>query len=333
MQSLPPSSPTPSTVVASGATLGSGMTVAARQLDHQAFLYGSTDHFVAELAPLLRAGFERGDVAFVASKRENLAALSEELGEDAERVRLEDTTAWEVEPFGRLRAFRELIDSLPAGAGLTALGEPVWRGSPAVLRQWAHYESIINLALADAPTRFVCLYDGSALPDDILSHAVHTHPSRVEGGATVTCTQYAPPERFLPSGAPSPPTDASELPLSAHEFRAAVIDESLAAGAERARAEDFVVATNEVLTNALCYGEAPVRARLWTTPAELVCRIVDDGPGLDAPLAGWLAPSPVGSAAGGCRSRASSATRSRSRPRATAPPSRSTSRWTGASAR
>ncbi len=261
-----------------------------RRLDHQAFLYDSTDHFVTELAPLLRAGLERGDAAFVAGKHDNVQALREELGADAQRVRLEDTTLWEVEPFGRLRAFQELVDSLPAGAGLTALGEPVWRGSPAVLRQWAHYESIINLALAAAPMRFVCLYDGSSLPDDVLGHAVHTHPSRIEAGAAIACEHYAPPERFLPGGAPSPPREARELPLDPHAFRMAVTDAVVAVGAGRERAESFVVATHEVLANARCHGEGPVRAQLWTTPTELVCRIADAGPGLDDPLAGWLAP-------------------------------------------
>ncbi len=260
-------------------------------LVHQAFLYGSRDAFVAELAPFVRAGLARGDVVFAAGKRPNVEALREELGDDAERVQLEDTTVWKTEPYERLQAFRRLVDELPAGTGLCALGEPVWAGSPAVVRQWACYESIINLALAAAPMRFVCLYDSASLPDQILSYAVHTHPEQLQAGATVACEQFAPPSRFLSGHAPMPARDARELPLDGHEFRQAVSEQALAAGAERERTEKFMLAANELLTNALRHGRPPVRAHLWIEDKELVCRVADGGLGPEDPLAGWLPPT------------------------------------------
>ena len=160
---------------------------------HQAFIYGSPEEFVAGMAPFVREGLERGDTVFAAAHRPNVEALREELGKESELVRLHDTTEWCVQPYERLQAFLSLVDELPEGTTLRAMGEPVWVGSDAVLRQWGRYESIINLALADAPMRFICLYDGAALADDILAYATHTHPEQVEsGGDTVACSASFP---------------------------------------------------------------------------------------------------------------------------------------------
>jgi anti-sigma regulatory factor (Ser/Thr protein kinase) len=268
------------------------MTAAApASLVHQAFLYESQDAFVAELAPFVRAGLERGDTVFAASKRPNVDALREELGDDAERVQLEDTTEWQTEPYERLQSFRRLVDELPAGTGLSALGEPVWAGSPAVVRQWARYESIINLALADAPMRFVCLYDSASLPDEILRYAVHTHPEQLHAGETIACEQFAPPSQFQPGHAPMPPPGAGELPLAGHAFRRAVAKRARAAGVRRERVEKFVLAAHEVLTNAQRHGRPPVRVHIWVEDRELVCRVADGGSGVHDPLAGWLPPA------------------------------------------
>jgi len=51
---------------------------------------------------------------------------------------------------------------------------------------------------------------------------------------------------------------------------------------------DFVIATAEVLTNALRHGRPPVHVRLWTTPTGLVCDVTDRGEGFDNPLAGYV---------------------------------------------
>lgn len=61
--------------------------------------------------------------------------------------------------------------------------------------------------------------------------------------------------------------------------------------------EDFVVAVNEIITNAVLHGGGGGRLRLWREQDRLWCEVSDDGPGL-AP--GWTpAPPPTGFAAGG----------------------------------
>lgn len=259
---------------------------------HQAFLYASPDEFVASMVPFVREGLERGDRVFAAAKRQNIDALREELDGDAGLVDLHDATEWCTRPYDRLQAFKRLVNELPDGGVLRAMGEPVWDGSDAVVRQWARYESLINMALAGAPMRFICLYDSAALPDRILDYAVHTHPERVENGSCAPCPGFVPPEQFLPGPPARRPPAVPNLPLEGGDFRRILRERSQDAGLAPKRIADFVLAANEVVTNALHHGRAPVRAHVWAHGDELVCQIADSGPGISDPLAGWAPPPP-----------------------------------------
>lgn len=259
-------------------------------LAHQAFLYDSPGNFVAGMAPVIRAGLKRGDTVFAAAKPANLDALREELGDDATHVDLQDTGAWKTRPYDRLQAFQSLIDGLPHGGSLCALGEPVWEGSDAAIRQWARYESIINLALAEAPMRFICLYDSGALPDHILEYASRTHPEHVTDGSTSPSPHYLEPERFVPGPAALPPRDAEELPLDGAALRRRVAERATREGLSRERVAEVVLASSEVATNASRHGLPPVHARIWKEAGELVLHVSDSGFTPIDPLAGWLPP-------------------------------------------
>ncbi len=263
-----------------------------RPLSHQAFLYGSPDDFVASMAPFARAGLERGDTVFAATRQPNVDALREELGSDADRMRLEDTGEWMTRPYERLQAFNRMVADLSPGGGLSAMGEPVWDGSPAVVRQWARYESIVNLALARAPMSFVCLYDSSSLPDEILGYAVATHPERVEaGGAPVPCPHFVAPERFVAGPQPAPPADAVDLALDVPTLRRLLTDYGRELAVPNERVEDLVLAASEVAANALRHGGDEARATVWSEDDEIVCQVSDGGDWAPHPLAGWLPPA------------------------------------------
>ncbi|MEV0596509.1 ATP-binding protein [Nonomuraea cavernae] len=51
------------------------------------------------------------------------------------------------------------------------------------------------------------------------------------------------------------------------------------------RLEDFVLAVNEIITNALLHGGGSGRVRLWTRRGRLWCEVTDHGPGLPP---GWI---------------------------------------------
>ena len=192
----------------------------------------------------------------------------------------------------RVQAFRSLVAQVPPGKVLRAAGEPGWAGSDAVIRQWARYESILNLALAGSPMRLICLYDGADLPDRILDYAVCTHPERVENGRSISCSSFVSPEEFLPGASPVPPASAWDLTLESAAFRKAVAAHARAAGLGPDRTDDFVLATHEVATNALMHGHPPVAAHLWADDGELICQIADAGLWDVNPLAGWLPSTP-----------------------------------------
>jgi anti-sigma regulatory factor (Ser/Thr protein kinase) len=272
--------------------------VTPASLVHQGFIYRSTDDFVATLAPFAREGLERGDVVFAGAGREQLDALREELGDDARHVELHDTEVWEPRPFDRLLAVKRMVDALPPGATLRAMGEPVWTGSPAVQREWARCESVINVALARAPLRFICLYDGSTLPERLLDHGRHTHSELLEGGVACPCTAFVAPEDYVPALVPDfrdTPSNATDVPCDGdqHLFRARLSAMARDEGLGADRVQQLVLAASEVATNALVHGERPVRAQVWTTGGEIVCEVADAGAGIADPLVGWRVPHPA----------------------------------------
>jgi anti-sigma regulatory factor (Ser/Thr protein kinase) len=267
------------------------MSSPGSNLVHQAFLYGSTEEFVAAMSPLVRDGLERGETVFAATKRLNIDALREELGSDGEEVDFQDTCEWQTRPYDRLQAFRAMVDALPRGTALRAMGEPVWSGSSAAVRQWARYESLINLALAEAPMRFICLYDSGELPDRILDYALRTHPEQVVAGSDVSSPAFESPDRFSAGTPLDPPPGTPELEFEPEEFRHVLAERAFELGLPADRVADFVLAAHEVEANAVRHGRPPVQVHVWTSGSEIICRVADAGSGIRDPLAGWVPPS------------------------------------------
>lgn len=267
-------------------------------LAHQAFLYDGAEQFAEAMAPLVRDGVARGDKVLVAAKRESTEALRARLGDDAAGVELHDTFEWHPRPVHRLMAVQQTLARLRPGARLLALGEPVWSGSEAMRREWARYESTINVALADAPLRFICLYDRSELPDSILDHGLGTHPELVDGAAACACAAFEPPERFVrgldAGGGVAPDRDHYDIAFNGdhHAFRGLLAGLALECGMSADRAEELVLAANEVVTNAVLHGEPPISARCWVADNDFVCEISDAGAGVADPFAGWTLPGP-----------------------------------------
>ncbi len=77
--------------------------------------------------------------------------------------------------------------------------------------------------------------------------------------------------------------DLLDLRWLRHRVQAALAQSGLPAD----RAADFVVAVNEVATNALLHGRPPVEVRLWLTPTRYLCAVTDHGPGFDGAAAGF----------------------------------------------
>jgi anti-sigma regulatory factor (Ser/Thr protein kinase) len=73
-------------------------------------------------------------------------------------------------------------------------------------------------------------------------------------------------------------------------MRRSIVDAACARGRESGLVEPFVLAVNEVATNAIVHGGGDGRVRLWVDDRELLCVVSDAGRGLDDALAGFTPP-------------------------------------------
>jgi anti-sigma regulatory factor (Ser/Thr protein kinase) len=67
--------------------------------------------------------------------------------------------------------------------------------------------------------------------------------------------------------------------------RRAVAEHAAREGLTGRRLEDFVLAVNEIVTNAVVHGGGHGRLRLWSHGGRLWCEVTDEGPGLPP---GWM---------------------------------------------
>jgi anti-sigma regulatory factor (Ser/Thr protein kinase) len=70
-------------------------------------------------------------------------------------------------------------------------------------------------------------------------------------------------------------------------LRHSVAAELATVDAPRDVVEDFLLAVDEMTSNALRHGKPPVGVRLWVGEDRIVCSIDDRGPGLADPFAGY----------------------------------------------
>ncbi|WP_319459484.1 ATP-binding protein [Micromonospora sp. RTP1Z1] len=65
-------------------------------------------------------------------------------------------------------------------------------------------------------------------------------------------------------------------------LRHSVTSRAHAAGLDGQRLDDFVLAVNELITNAVRHGGGQGSLRLWRRPGELVCEVTDYGNGISS---------------------------------------------------
>jgi anti-sigma regulatory factor (Ser/Thr protein kinase) len=164
---------------------------------------------------------------------------------------------------------------------------------------WTELDAAMNVALADLPVHLTCFYPELPLHLEILDGAHRNHPLLLVDGQQRPNPGHLGPRAVLTARpAPAPvllgPPDL-RLEFSAwqlHEVRKYIERAMQAANYEIERAQDIVLAINEVATNAVEHGTPEARLSLWTGPDGLVCEI-DDGGTLRDPLPGLQAPHPA----------------------------------------
>ncbi|WP_345770386.1 sensor histidine kinase [Blastococcus saxobsidens] len=263
---------------------------------HDALLHDSVDELVGTVLPFVRDGLDAGDAAILAVQPDASALLRDALGDDPRLVVLDQDRVYGPRTPAAISSLRRLAREHAPGAGrrVRVVGEIDFGPTARDWLEWERYESVINEALRGWDLWGVCLYDTSRLPDPVLESARRTHGQLVSPTQRTPNPDYTDPATFLRSlPIPDEPLERTAPRLEAGDvrdfigLRHAVAAELAGLQAPADLIEDFLLAVDEMTSNAVRHGLPPVSLRLWTAPDRVVCTITDGGPGWDDPFAGY----------------------------------------------
>lgn len=246
--------------------------------------------------PFLREGVAAGELLCVVTRNNGL--LHDALGRDADYVDFLDADDFFAWPGDTFAFYRHFVDERlhHTGARARVLAEAVWsdRNVPEVT-EWQRLEATVNVAFADAPARFVCCYDQRTTPASVQAAAVQTHPTRLGRDGSESNPEYVPPEPYLRRleddlDLPDPPAGATEQPVHGdlRELRDVVHDAACRASLPPDRADDAMIAINELVTNVLRHSTGQGRLLCWSEQRRFVCELRDPTGNRPPPLAGYV---------------------------------------------
>ena len=268
---------------------------------HEALLYAGDDGFLAGTMPFVLEGLAADEPLLLVLSAPKVERIKDELNgdRDSDRILFEDMDEVGVNPARIIPAWRRFLDEQGAkGHAVRGIGEPIWaERSPDELVECQRHESLLNLAFADAPSfRLLCPYDVDTLDESVIAEAHRSHPYVVEDGVTRTSLSYRGLSAISPQFAeplPAPPASVQELTFDGASLRAVrrlVASRAAEAGFDSARANDLVLAVNEIATNSVRHGGGAGTLRVWVGTRWLVCEIEDQGQ-IDDPMVGREEPT------------------------------------------
>jgi anti-sigma regulatory factor (Ser/Thr protein kinase) len=269
----------------------------SRSYVHEVTFPESAEDLAAVAVPFLQAGLDAGDAAVVAVSDRTGALLHDALGTDDDRVVvLPPRGVYRRRTPSALTEFRRLATERTAAGfrGMRVVAETQFGTLPREWQEWERYESVVNVALAGLPVWGLCVYDPQRLPDQVLESGLASHPwVRTADGPTANPAFVAPADYLRTLPVPAEPLEDTPPLLALDDVRDYVALRHTVAGTlatltgSRDLREDFLLAIDEMASNAVRHGGPPVSLRLWATPDRAVCRITDSGAGLDDPFAGY----------------------------------------------
>lgn len=267
--------------------------------EHRALIANSDADLVAGATAFVRDGLAAGQPVVVACTEPTAALLRAAL-QDQPRTQW---VGW-ADVFGSgaaaaVTAVRRLADRLrPAeGALVRVVLEPLAGLDPEDWREWQRYEAVLDHEVAGEPVLTLCVADTRRVAQPLVDSMVATHPVLAGPDGDRPNPAHVDPAEYLTSlPVPPEPLEGTEPLLRAdavrdlrglrRELAERASDAKLAPGSEPAL-EDFLLAVDEMTTNALRHGRPPVSLRLWASEDRLVCTITDRGAGLDDPFIGY----------------------------------------------
>ncbi len=265
---------------------------------HEALLYAGEDEFVAATLPFIGEALAAGDPVLVIVDERKVARLRSELAGDAAGVQFADMAEVGANPARIIPAWRQFLEArAEPGRRVWGIGEPIWAGrSAAELVEAQRHEALLNVAFADgSPLSLLCPYDTSQLDRRVIDEAQRTHPGIVAADGRCAshgwCGLHELAQPFA-DPLPEPHAIVQELAFAAEDLadlRSFVARRARQAGLEETRAEDLVLALNEVATNSVRHAGGRGTMRAWLEPDALICEVRDEGR-IEDPLAGRRKP-------------------------------------------
>ena len=266
---------------------------------HEALFYAGLDEFLHGTAAFIRDGVAAGEPALVVVSAEKGELLRGELGAAAEHVQFADMAQVGGNPARIIQAWRDFVAERSPGRPVRGIGEPIGPDrSPAQLVESQRHETLLNLAFAETPAFWLmCPYDTAALDPAVIDEALRSHPLVCRDGDHAHSAAYAglgAAAAPFSEPLPEPPVASKELYFEAASLAALrqyVALRASDAGLTSRRAEDLLLAVNEVATNSLRHAEGWGVLRIWEEPHALICEVRDGGT-FRTPLAGRERPVP-----------------------------------------
>jgi anti-sigma regulatory factor (Ser/Thr protein kinase) len=267
----------------------------ARHFCHDALFFDSPAELVDVAVPFLREGLAAGDGAVIATSAGTAEALCEALDGDPRVHVLPRGEVYVPRTAAAITTFRRLSEHrIDGGSHVRVIGEIDYGPTRRDWLEWQRYEAVINEALAGWPLWGLCVFDTRRLPEPILDSAVRTHQRLATGDGWADNPRFTDPAHYVRGLPTAPePLEASPPRLVAPDvsdfigLRHAVAAELATVEASRDLVEDFLLAVDEMTSNAVRHGLPPVSLQLWTGSDRIVCVIADGGPGWDDPFAGY----------------------------------------------
>lgn len=272
----------------------------AVRLRHAVAFHRDRADLLARILPLVTAALDEGRPVVTALHPDTEERLTAKVGAESlvmyRRPPRPDGGSGQTDATVAARALRELTAGRAGPVTLVAEHQSAFDGADG--SYWSELDAAANVALADLPVTLTCFYPELPLHLRILADARRNHPFLLVGGELRHNPAHRGPREVLAAQpAPAPillgPPDLRHAfsAFQLHEVRVAVEYTLREAGFGADRAEDVVLAVNEVATNAVEHGGGAAELHLWVG-SEVVCEIHDRGR-LGDPLPGLAAPHPA----------------------------------------
>jgi anti-sigma regulatory factor (Ser/Thr protein kinase) len=264
-----------------------GITEQEKPRFHHATLFHSGEEgFLDGALPFIKEAVAAGEPVLVAVSSARIELLRTALDDEAEHVHFADMHVLGGNPARIIPAWRRFLAEHAADASpARGIGEPIWAGrSDAELTECQRHESLLNVAFDGGQAwQLLCPYDLEALDERVIAEARRSHPFIAREGASYASEEYLHAnEEWGPFDGGLPAPAGAELGQMAFtherlgELRRYVLEHA-APMLGSARAEDLLLAVNELATNSLCHGGGEGTLRIWTEPGVLLCEVRDSG--------------------------------------------------------